>query len=77
MRGRRGQATTVAGGWVGELLRIALREAWVGAADGHRGGSGAPAGHVRRHVDALSPHHHGTLVVQVVVVVLLLLLALA
>ena len=67
---RRGQASTVAGGRVGELLRVALREARVGAADGHGRGRGAPAG----HVEALRPHHHGTLVVQVL---LLLLLALA
>lgn len=69
---RRGQAGTVAGGRVGELLRVSLREPRVGAAHGHRRGSGAPGGHARRHVDALGPHHHGTLLVHV-----LLLLALA
>lgn len=74
VRRRGGQAGTVAGGRVGELLRVALRETRVGAADGHRRRSGAPAGHGGRHVDALSPHHHGTLLVNVL---LLLLLALA
>lgn len=78
MRRRRGQAGTVAGGWVRELLWVALREPRVGATYGHRRRSGAPAGHVGRHVDALSPHHHGTLLVHVLLLhVLLLLLALA
>lgn len=75
-RRRRGQAGTVAGGLVGELLRVALREPWVGASYGHRRGSGAPTRHVRRHIDALSPQHHGTLLVHVLLL-LLLLLALA
>jgi len=48
---RRGQAGTVAGGRVGELLRV-------GAARGHRRGGGAPAG---RHADTLRSHHHGVL----------------
>lgn len=74
-RRRRGQAGTVAGGRVGELLRVALREPRVGAAYGHRRRSGAPAGHVRWHVDALSPHHHGTLLVHVLLLLLLLALA--
>lgn len=67
---RRGQAGTVAGGRVGELLRVPLREPRVGAAHGHRRGSGAPAGHVGGHVDALSPHHHGALLVGVLLLAL-------
>lgn len=70
---RRGQAGTVAGGRVGELLRVPLREPWVGAAHGHRRGSGAPTGHAGGHVDALSPHHHGALLVGVLLLGVLLL----
>lgn len=79
-RGRRrwrGQAGTIAGGRVGELLRVALWETWVGAPHGHRHRGGAPAGHARRHVDALGPHHHGALLVHVLLLLLLLPLALA
>lgn len=70
VRRRRGQAGTVAGRRVRELLRVSLREPRVGAAHGHRRRGGASVG----HVDALGPHHHGTLLVHVL---LLLLLALA
>lgn len=73
MRGRRrgGQAGTVAGARVGELLRAALREPRVGAAHGHRRGGGAPGG----RVDALRAHHHGALLVYVLLLLLLLALA--
>lgn len=68
---RRRQTGTVAGGWIGKLLWVALWETRIGATHGHRRRSGAPAGHVRWHVDALSPHHHGTLLVHVLLVLLL------
>lgn len=71
---RRGQACTVAGGRVGELLRVALREPRVGTTHGHWRRCSAPSGHIGWHVDALSAHHHGTLLLHVL---LLLLLALA
>lgn len=64
-RWRRGQACTVAGGRVLELLQVALRQTCIGAAHGHRGRRGAPCRHVGGEVDALSPHHHGALLVRV------------
>lgn len=73
---RRRQSCTVAGGRVGKPLHVALWPPRVAATHGHRCRSSAPAGHVGRQVDALSPHHHGTLLMCVVLLLLLLLLPL-